>query len=393
MSYNASVYQILIASPSDVQEERQLVRELIINWNAVHSKSKGCMLTPVMWETHSTPEMGDEPQVILNRQLVDECDALIGIFWTRIGTPTSAAESGTVEEIECFIASGKPVMLYFSSRPVPPDQIDQEQLSDVRRIRWQYMKRGLINSYQSLDDLREMLTRNLVNLAEKLPGAASAGPEEQPDTTRDLIEISDNLRQNVIWFERDWHEERDSGPTSLDDAKRFLKQFGRNLRNFRQALEGSLSRGLLDRFDDLTLEITKLLRYEYHLDGGKSWNAFWKQGDRIARTAKSLATDVALESAANSAPGYSGPYQGYKADELRMVLREHLEKTDTELRDSSIGEFGDPGSYFSGKLIHYNRLDEELQLPSGTSRILLREVAEDHGLKVYKATHNTIQFE
>jgi hypothetical protein len=39
---------------------------------------------------------------------------LIGVFWTRVGTPTGIAESGTLEEIERVAAEGKLVMLYFS---------------------------------------------------------------------------------------------------------------------------------------------------------------------------------------------------------------------------------------------------------------------------------------
>jgi nucleoside 2-deoxyribosyltransferase len=56
--------------------------------------------------------MGDHPQSILNRQLVDRCDLLVAVFRTRLGTPTPHGPSGTAEEIERFIASRKPVLLY-----------------------------------------------------------------------------------------------------------------------------------------------------------------------------------------------------------------------------------------------------------------------------------------
>jgi hypothetical protein len=69
------------------------------------------MLLPVMWERDATPDLGDRPQGIINRQLVDVCDVLIGTFWAKLGTPTSEAESGTAEEIERFIKAGKPVLI------------------------------------------------------------------------------------------------------------------------------------------------------------------------------------------------------------------------------------------------------------------------------------------
>ena len=52
----------------------------------------------------------------LNDQLVDRCDILVGMFWTKLGTSTGVAASGTVEEIDRFVAAGKPAMLYFSRR-------------------------------------------------------------------------------------------------------------------------------------------------------------------------------------------------------------------------------------------------------------------------------------
>ncbi|MFO7659441.1 MAG: hypothetical protein R6V77_00850 [Candidatus Cloacimonadaceae bacterium] len=59
----------------------------------------------------------------MNQQLVKSCDLVIGAFWTKLGTPTGKAESGTAEEIEQFRAEGKPVLLYFSSAPAVPESI------------------------------------------------------------------------------------------------------------------------------------------------------------------------------------------------------------------------------------------------------------------------------
>ena len=58
------------------------------------------------------------PQAAINAQLVSRCDILLGLFWTKIGTSTGIAESGTVEEIDQCVASGKPTLLYFSHRKV-----------------------------------------------------------------------------------------------------------------------------------------------------------------------------------------------------------------------------------------------------------------------------------
>ncbi len=84
---------------------------------------------------HALPETGRRPQEAINRQLVQECDILVGMFWTKLGTATGVAESGTVEEIDQFVAAGKQAMLYFSSRPIDPNKIDLKQHRKLRAFK------------------------------------------------------------------------------------------------------------------------------------------------------------------------------------------------------------------------------------------------------------------
>ncbi len=105
---------------------------------------------------------------MLNKQLIEKCDFLIGVFWTRLGTHTGVAESGTVEEIEEFRRAGKPVLLYFSSRPVEPQSIDPAQYKRLTRFRNRMKKEGLIQEYQEVADLREMLLRHLTTVIDAL---------------------------------------------------------------------------------------------------------------------------------------------------------------------------------------------------------------------------------
>ena len=100
MSFESVTYNVMLASPGDVQAERRIAREVLAEWNAVHAATKRLVLLPLGWETHSSPTMGMEPQAVINQQVLRNADLLIGIFWTRIGTATTAYASGTVEEIE-----------------------------------------------------------------------------------------------------------------------------------------------------------------------------------------------------------------------------------------------------------------------------------------------------
>ena len=47
MSFNAKAYRVLIASPSDLAEERQAATEAVNEWNAQHAAAESVVLLPV----------------------------------------------------------------------------------------------------------------------------------------------------------------------------------------------------------------------------------------------------------------------------------------------------------------------------------------------------------
>jgi hypothetical protein len=77
--FDARVVRVLIASPGDTVNERQVLRGALEDWNGINA-DQGVMVLPLMSERDATPEMGDRPQGVINRQLVDLADLLIGVF-------------------------------------------------------------------------------------------------------------------------------------------------------------------------------------------------------------------------------------------------------------------------------------------------------------------------
>lgn len=151
----------MIASPSDVVAERNIIREVLSEWNVVNADTRRMILLPVGWETHTSPTMGGRPQAIINKQILKDCDLLIGVFWTRIGTSTGDYVSGTVEEVEEHIKADKPVMLYFSSAPVRPDSVDNDQYTELKKFRESCKSRGVFETYSDLSDFKSKLYRQL----------------------------------------------------------------------------------------------------------------------------------------------------------------------------------------------------------------------------------------
>lgn len=161
MAYKATVIPIMIASPGDVFEEREVIREVIHIWNYINSAKTKVILIPAGWETHSFPELGARPQELINRHILKDCDLLIGVFWTRLGTPTDKSESGTVEEIEKHIKAGKPAMIYFSSKPVAPESIDANQYSALKTFKVRCKELGLVEEFDNIIEFKEKFSSHL----------------------------------------------------------------------------------------------------------------------------------------------------------------------------------------------------------------------------------------
>jgi hypothetical protein len=151
----------MIASPGDVKEEREIVTKEVYRWNDAHALSRKLVLQPVKWETHSTPQLGVPPQDVLNEQILDDADILIGIFGTRVGTRTEKYISGTVEEIKRHVTAGKTAKVYFSDVPVAPSEVDPEQYKALQEFKEECKKAGLYATYSSLPEFKDSIQQHL----------------------------------------------------------------------------------------------------------------------------------------------------------------------------------------------------------------------------------------
>ena len=207
MAYTATVLSVMIASPGDVTEERNLIRDIIHEWNDINSKTTKCVLLPVGWETHSAPDLGGRAQEIINKS-VEHCDLLVGVFWTRLGTPTGDFESGTVEEIKRHISEGNPAMVYFSTAPVAPQSLDPNQYAALEEFKRWCFGQGLVESYDHIKEFSDKFRRQLQMTVRDNPKLAKSTSQE----TVDFLEVYRSARDGAV-------DERLS-----DEAKRLLTE-------------------------------------------------------------------------------------------------------------------------------------------------------------------------
>jgi hypothetical protein len=181
----------MIASPSDVDQERHCVRDVIHEWNTINAESRKTLLLPVGWDTNAAPAMGAHPQDIINERVLKGCDLLVAVFWTRIGSPTGKAISGTVEEIQEHIKAGKPAMLYFSKALVQPDKLDSAQYELLQNFNKMCLKNGLIEEYSSLSEFKTKFTRQLAQTILQEPYFQLRNNSSKADTEEENIQTSD----------------------------------------------------------------------------------------------------------------------------------------------------------------------------------------------------------
>lgn len=162
MAYQATVIPIMIASPGDVKMERNIIRDAILEWNNVHAFEEKVILHPVSWDTHSSPELADRPQELINTRLLKKCDLLVGVLGTKLGTPTGKSKSGTIEEIEEHYNAGKPVMLYFSLKDLSRTEFDKMPLiAEVEGFKQECREYGIVEDFKDDADLEKKFAKQL----------------------------------------------------------------------------------------------------------------------------------------------------------------------------------------------------------------------------------------
>jgi hypothetical protein len=83
--------KVVVASPNDVQEERDSLQEILEDINQQIAIFFGLYLDLVRYEDDAFPGFHKYgPQGLIDEILqIKDCDVFIGIFWKKFGTPTN----------------------------------------------------------------------------------------------------------------------------------------------------------------------------------------------------------------------------------------------------------------------------------------------------------------
>ena len=156
-------FKIFIASPSDLQKERKEIRNYI---NDI--RGENTYFTATMWEENLPATTVDYKekgaQGIINEELLDKSDIVIGIFRLKFGAKTDEHESATVGEIEESIAKGKPVILYFWNSQKTASELTEDEiegLAKIKEFKKKYADKGIYKEVNSIEEIKSNIVEDL----------------------------------------------------------------------------------------------------------------------------------------------------------------------------------------------------------------------------------------
>lgn len=189
MSEPATILRIVVASPGDVQAERDVVPIVAAEVNRWIASHLGVRLDVARWETDSYPGFHLEgPQGLIDRILrIEDSDVLIGIFWKRFGTPSNDGTTGTEHEIrrayDAWKQKGRPqIMIYFNQKGHSPESKQEtDQWGQVLEFKKAFPPEGLWWPYKGKTEFERLLRNHLFNFVRDnfIAGVAKSGAIQQ----------------------------------------------------------------------------------------------------------------------------------------------------------------------------------------------------------------------
>ncbi|WP_205342193.1 hypothetical protein [Denitrificimonas caeni] len=222
MARNENIISVFVASPGDVAEERSALEAIVSELNRTWSRSLNLRLELVKWETDVHPGFAAYPQDVINQQINDEYDVFIALFWTKVGSPTDIAESGTIEEFERAYQKHQDnpnsvdIMVYFKDQAISPSRMDHVQLQKIQLLKSQLgEKGGLYWTFENTEGFETLLRGHLSRVAQSWSQRLLVTKEVDAINDSQVFEsVVDEADDYGLFDYLDIHEDRMSDMTS-----------------------------------------------------------------------------------------------------------------------------------------------------------------------------------
>jgi energy-coupling factor transporter ATP-binding protein EcfA2 len=390
-------YFVFLASPGDVNSEREVARRFFDRYNRHTGELLGVRFEVVDWENYSTIGVGS-PQDLITKQTLEKYAGslalVIGIMGQRFGSPTATSESGTEDEfrwaLQTFRERGSPEIKWFFRRvdqftaPPDPDAISAalEQWQKVRAFHQELQQVPLfVAEYRDAIAFKEVFENDVMRWlqAPERPWISGAVHRERIRTT---ITPPDAYLQTI---ERDFRRLDIAG---IDNDRAFeipLSEIYVRLRvMFDEEAEGGSPK--LDVGAPIDIQ-TALLRYENLVivgDPGSGKSTFLKYvALMLSRAISTNDSAMAMEKLCLQPPlplplfvscwdlsDFLKKRESIQLGTLLDFLQERLSASGFEVASGKINEFLASGSCF----LLFDGLDE---VPTDAGRGAVSRLLED----------------
>lgn len=163
------IIRVFIASPSDVQNDRELVKKAISDLNAKFENIYDVILQSVGWEAFR-PDVTDEYNPDIQRPItrrMEKCYWFVGIVSKRYGTPVGETnQSGTHQEFRFALQNRDKIKILTYYRIDPSEIASQEDIDQAYKLN--ILKKELsqagvrYKTYQSSREFDRMITLDLM---------------------------------------------------------------------------------------------------------------------------------------------------------------------------------------------------------------------------------------
>jgi hypothetical protein len=206
------VLDVFVASPGDVQGEREKTREILLALNRQAHYRKKFVIVPYFWDDPHAPTPMSYPRtpedsVVHYGERPSHCDLLIGILKHRLGSPLPTDRYGTNPDGDPFTGTEweihdavehpntrtDDVFVFVSNEPFAlPRGLDaaertkrQDQYNAVEHFLERLQGpdggyRGGVNAYENLEDFGKRLRSAVENWLEHLEGPEATRPSDEP---------------------------------------------------------------------------------------------------------------------------------------------------------------------------------------------------------------------
>lgn len=207
-------YRLLISCPSDCEEFKDTVVHLLSITNQFCETFLDARIEHIYFKENVPSGAASEAQKVINSNVRDQFDIYVGLFWSRLGTPTSTHRSGAVEELDIAYEmnqlSGRVgIHVYFCEADISKELFRNSNAQEIEWLRSHVRDKGILyksfvtaaqlQSHLSVDvvaDLKQLLRESAATT--KHESAKSLNPELVAGFLESIASRFNHLKERTL---------------------------------------------------------------------------------------------------------------------------------------------------------------------------------------------------